>query len=124
MSARQLRPAAAACGGAGRARPQLGLRGGAARGRAGRLPRAVVRPRAQQEEEGQAAAKPGGWFPFRRAREVEAEGPPKEYLYTPRLGMPVVRDRLSYNDLLRDIRWVPPRLTFSLSTPTLPGWRL
>lgn len=55
------------------------------------------------QEEGAPPAKPGGWFPFGRAREAEA-GPPKEYLYSRRLGMPVVRERLSYNDLLRDIR--------------------
>lgn len=49
------------------------------------------------------AVKRGGWSLFGRARNEEAEAP-KQYLYSDRFGMPVVREKLSYNELLRDIR--------------------
>ena len=45
----------------------------------------------------------GGWWPFGKANDV-ADAPPKQYLYSPQFGMPVVRDKLSYSELLRDIR--------------------
>lgn len=47
----------------------------------------------------------GGWNPF--AAKKEEAGPPKEFLYGAKFGMPVVRERVSYSELLRDIRSAP-----------------
>jgi len=59
----------------------------------------LLRAQAGENSEG-----PKPWFSFWGAKSDQNPEPPKQYLYGRDFGMPVVREKLSYSELLRDIR--------------------